>query len=223
MNKHLKIGLSALAFVATPLTYNAVMAQQTGTTSVVQQATDYSKVFVQQLASTLGIDQAKLETALKTAGNATVDQALKNQDVTQAQAAQLRQRITDGRYGIWERGFGNSGSRDGKGGPGGERGMGGPGASISQVAMMDVAAKVLNLSIVELDAQLRSGQTLTSLATTKNINLETVKTAVINNLKAQLAEVVKVGTITQAQADQIVTRASSNANFGLRGGRGMKR
>jgi hypothetical protein len=221
MNKHLKIGLAALAFVVTPLTYNAVIAQQSGTTSVVKQATNYSKVFGQQLASALGIDQAKLETALKTAGNATVDQALKNQDITQAQATRIRQQITDGRYGLFERGFKRGGPRDGMGGP---RGMGAADkVQISQISMMDTAAKALNIGIVELETQLRSGQTLTSLATIKNVGLETVKTAVINNLKAQLAVAVKAGSLTQAQADQIVTRASSNANFGLLGGRGMKR
>jgi hypothetical protein len=222
MNKHLKIGLAALAFVGAPLTYNVVMAQQTGTPSVVQQATDYSKVFVQKLASALGIDQAKLETALKSAGNATVDQALTNQDVTAAQAEQWRSRIDQGNYGLWGRGGpGKGGPRDGMSGPGGRGGMGGIG--ISQISLMDSAAKALGISIVELDTALRGGQTLIALATAKNVSLETVKNAVVTNLKAQLAQAVTAGTLTQARADEIVTRVQSDPNFGLRGGRGMKR
>ncbi len=226
MNKHLKIGLAALAFVAAPLTINAVYAQQTGSTSVVTQAVDYSKVFLQKLSGALGIDQAKLETALKTAGNATVDEALKNQDITRTEAERLRQAVQQGRYGIWE---GKPGMRDGngrrdmRGAPGGMRDAPPIMANISQIALLESAAKALNLSLIELDKQLRSGQTITSLATTQKVNLETVKTAVLTNLKAQLADAVKAGTITQAQADQIIARASSNANFGLHfGGRGRR-
>ena len=89
--------------------------------------------------------------------------------------------------------------------------------------MLESAAKALNLSIVQLDAQLRSGQTLTSLATTQKVSLETVKTAVITNLKTQLDTSVKAGTITQTTADQILARAQTEANFGLMGGRGGKR
>jgi hypothetical protein len=235
MKKHFKTALAALALVATPLTYNAVMAQQTGQTSVVQQAVDYSKTFVQKLAGALGVDQAKLETALKTAGTATVDEMLKNQDITRSQADSLRQGVASGDWTVWERG--GRGGFDGRGGPGmgrgdprdgGRGGMSGPmgglrGANISQISLLDSAAKALNLTVVQLDAQLRTGQTLTSLATTQKVNLETVKNAVLNNLKAQLAAAVKASTITQAVSDQILARASADANFGLMGGRGGKR
>jgi hypothetical protein len=108
-------------------------------------------------------------------------------------------------------------------GPGGSRQdkRGGPkGAQISHIALLDAAAKALNLSIVQLDAQLRAGQTLTSLAVIQKVNLETVKTAVLGNLKSQLDTAVKAKTITQAQADEMLTRAAANANFGLFGGRG---
>jgi hypothetical protein len=229
MNKHLKTGLAALALVAAPLTFNAVMAQQTGSTSVVQQAVNYSKTFLAKLSGTLGIDQAKLETAIKTAGNATVDEMLKNQDITKTQAEQLRTQVGQGRLGIWE----NNGRPDGmeRGGPRGEMGRGDarggndmkPGmnsANISHIALLESAAKALNLSIVELDTKLRAGETLTSLATTQKVSLESVKNAVTANLKSQLDAAVKAKTITQAQADEMLARATANPNFGLFGGRG---
>ncbi len=226
MNKHLKTALAAFALVVTPLTYNAVMAQQTGTTSVVQQAVDYSKTFVQKLSGALGVDQAKLEAALKSASNATVDEMLKNQDITKTQAEQLKTQVGQGRLGVWERGGGRGMERGGQG-RGDGRGMdktgGMMGANISQISLLESAAKALNLTTVQLDAQLRAGQTLTSLATTQKVTLETVKNAVINNLKAQLDAAVKAKTLTQAQADAILVRANANANFGLHGGRGGKR
>jgi hypothetical protein len=223
MNKHLKTGLAALALVAAPLTFNAVMAQQTGATSVVQQAVDYSKTFLAKLSGTLGVDQAKLEAAIKTAGNATVDEMLKNQDITKTQAEQLRTQVGQGRLGIWER----SGDRDGKPGMG-RGGFGGRdggmdrgiGANISQISLLESAAKALKLTSVELDTKLRAGETLTSLATIQKVSLESVKTAVLANLKSQLDAAVKAKTITQAQADEVLARATANPNFGLFGGRG---
>lgn len=237
----LKTALAALALVAAPLTYNAVMAQQSGTTSVVQQAVDYSKTFVQKLAGALGVDQAKLETALKTASNGTVDEMLKNQDITRSQADQLKAQVAAGnspffgserfdrRGDFGGRGPGGMGRGDprdgGRGGAGGMMGKprGMMDINISQVSLLESAAKALNLSIVQLDTQLRAGQTLTSLATIQKVNLETVKKAVTDNLKTQLAASVKAGTITQAMADEILARAQTEANFGLMGGRGGRR
>ena len=227
----LKTVLAALALVTAPLTYNAVMAQQTGTTSVVQQAVNYSKTFIQKLSGALGVDQTKLETALKTASNNTVDEMLKNQDITKTQADQLKAQVATGNSPFFganrfdERRPGMMGRGDPRnGGRGGVAGMNTrPDANISHVSLLESAAKALNLSIVQLDAQLRSGQTLTSLATTQKVSLETVKTAVITNLKTQLDTSVKAGAITQTVADQILARAQTEANFGLMAGRGGKR
>ena len=231
MNKNLKIGLAAIALVGAPLTYNAVMAQQSGTPSAAAKAFDYSKVFIQKLAGALGIDQTKLETAIKTAGNATVDQALTDKSITADQATKLKAQVAQGGLGILERGgrgFGMGGRDGGLGnGRGGAPGMmdgGKMGAGISQIALLESAAKALNLSIVDLDSALRSGKTLTEIATTQKVSLETVKTAVLASLKTQLAAAVKAGTLTQAQADQILKNAEADANFGLHfGGRGMGR
>jgi hypothetical protein len=243
MNKKLKIGLAAIALIGTPLTYNIVMAQQTGTQSAVAKAFDYSKVFIQKLAAALGIDQAKLEAAIKTAGNATVDEALKNQDITKDQAARMKARVASGGLGIWARdgrdGAAGMGMGGRNGAPGGQmnnrpnaagRGasgmMGGGmmGAGISHIALLETAARALNLSIVQLDTELRAGKTLTEIATAQKVSLETVKNAVIGTLKTELAAAVKAGNLTQAQSDQILKNAETDANFGLHfGGRGPRR
>ena len=54
------------------------------------------QVFLDKLAGTLGIDRAKLDAALKTAANQTVDQALQEGQITQQQADQMRSRISQG-------------------------------------------------------------------------------------------------------------------------------
>jgi hypothetical protein len=94
------------------------------------------------------------------------------------------------------------------------------GVSLNRISLLETAAKSLNLTVTQLDAQLKAGQTLTSLAVVQKINLETVKNAVLNNLKAQLDAAVKAGKLTQAQADQRLSQAGTQANFGLSGGRG---
>ncbi|MFN3265961.1 MAG: hypothetical protein ACK41E_03880 [Deinococcales bacterium] len=225
MNKHLKTAVAALTLVAAPLTYNAVMAQQTGQTSVVQQAVDYSKTFIQKLAGALGIEQSKLESALKNAGNSTVDEMLKNQDITRTQADALKNQIAQGKTPFFHGGSPRDRHGFGRGNPRAGHGMNAPmgiglrGADISQISLLESAAKALNLSITQLDAQLRAGQTLISLATIQKVNLETVKNAVVGNLKAQLDAAIKAGKLTQAQADQILANANTSANFGLFGGR----
>ena len=222
--KHFKIGLTALALVSVPLVANTVFAQTTGTTSAAAKMMDYSKVFVQKLAATLGVNQAKLEAALKTAGNATVDEALSKQEITKAQADAMKARVqageydffSDGRDGFDGRGGNRDGGRDngpdGRGAPGGDR-IGGP-------ELMDATAKALGLSSEELRTQVKSGKTITEIATAKKIDVKTVQAAVIAAYKTQLEAAVKAGKLTQAQADERLKTAQTDPNFGLEFGHG---
>jgi hypothetical protein len=107
------------------------------------QRTDYSQVFLSKLAAALGVDQARLLSSLRQAANATVDEALKNQDITRAQADRLRQDIQNGRLG-----FLGPWGRDGRGG---ERGIGaGPRGGLAAPATLEAAAKALGLTPAEL-------------------------------------------------------------------------
>jgi hypothetical protein len=220
MNKHFKIGLVALALVSAPLATNAVFAQST------TQMISYSKVFVQKLAGALGMDQAKLEAALKTAGNATVDEALKNQDITKTQASALKARVQTGEFNLLTRdgrGPGQMGGR-GPGQMGGQdgRGIRGPGAMV----LVDATAKALGLSSEALRTQIQSGKTISEIAASKKVDLKTVQAAVLAAFKTQLETDVKAGKLTQAQADERLKLAQADPNFGLefgRGGRGGPR
>ena len=237
--KHFKIGLAALTLVSAPLMANAVFAQTTGTTSAAAKVIDYSKVFVQKLAATLGVNQAKLEAALKTAGNATVDEALSKQEITKTQADAMKARVQAGEYDFFSRGprglDGRDGGQDGgrDGGRDGERengpdGRGAPGGDrIGGPELMDATAKALGLSSDELRTQVRSGKTISEIASTKKVDLKTVQAAVIAAYKTQLEAAVKAGKLTQAQADERLKAAQADPNFGLefggRGGRGGPR
>jgi hypothetical protein len=101
----------------------------------------------------------------------------------------------------------------------------------SSLKEFDAAAKALNLTPVQLFEQLDAGKTLQEVATAQGVNLQTVQTAV-NALRVQaekdaIAQAVKDGRMTQAQADWLLQGIANGyipggpGEFGFgRGGRG---
>ncbi len=222
-----KLALVSAALVAAPLTWGIVSAQ-TGSTSpaatAAKQATNYANVFISKLAGALGITEDKLNAGIKTAGTATIDEALKNQDITKTQADAMKLQVQNGNSPFLggDRGFGGHGFGPG-GDRGGMRGMGGPGMGGDfRVATLEAAAKALGTTATDLETQLRSGKTLTEIATAKNVPVKTVQDAILAALKTQLDAEVKAGRITQAMADERLARATNDPNFGLGGPRGHR-
>lgn len=204
-------GLTALALSLGMGLYAHAQTQTTQPAPQAAQRTDYRQVFLSKLAALLGVDQAKLTSSLQQAANATVDEALKNQDITRTQAERLRQDIQNGRLP-----FLGIGGRDGRG----ERGPGvGPRAGLEASATLEAAAKALGLTPAELLSELRSGQTLTQIAQARKVDPAAVKNATLAALKTQLSQAVSAGRLSQAQADQILSQAQQDPNFGLRIGR----
>ncbi|GGO22847.1 hypothetical protein [Deinococcus humi] len=140
-----------IALAALPLTVGAVLAQQSAATDAttqaqqpqrvqptqpgqrnqggtgtqtapgVQSGTNYADVYLQKLAAGLGISLDRLKAAALAAGNATIDQGVKNGDIAANRATDMKTRLKDNPFGmLGGRGMG------GPGGPGG-RGMHGPG------------------------------------------------------------------------------------------------
>ena len=224
----LKLALVSAALVAAPITWGVVSAQTSPTSpaaTATQSAVNYANVFIGKLAAALGVTQDKLNAGISSASTATIDEALKNQDITKAQADRLKLDVQNGRSPfLGERGFGGHGFGGRDGGPGmmgGERGMGGMGFGI---ASLEAAAKSLGMTATDLEAQLRGGQTITQIAAAKNVPVKTVQDAVLGALQTQLAAEVKAGRLTQAQADELLARAKADPDFGLHGGgRGPRR
>jgi hypothetical protein len=222
-----KLALVSAALIAAPITWGVVNAQTNPTApaaTATQQAVNYASSFISKLATALGVTEEKLDASIKSAGTATVDEALKNQDITKAQADALKADIAAGRSPF----LGGKGFGGGRGfGPGGDRGprggmgmMGGRfGGGEFRTATLEAAAKALGTTATDLEAQLRAGKTLTELAAAKNIPVKTVQDAMLAALKTQLDAEVKAGRLTQAQADEIYARAQQNPNFGLGGPR----
>jgi hypothetical protein len=86
--------------------------------------------------------------------------------------------------------------------------MMGPGGMHTQV-LTDLA-KALNLSLTDLQSQLQSGKTLDQIAQAQGVSQAQLETALEASVKDNLTKAVTAGTITQAQADQMLSYMSGN-------------
>ena len=79
-----------------------------------------------------------------------------------------------------------------------------------------VAAKAIGISEADLVAALGKGQTIAQVAQSKGVNPQAVIDALVADGKAELADQVKNGQLTQAQADSeqaaVVQRATGQVN-----------
>ncbi len=183
------LGTSAFAQTPTP----ATPGRQSGAAGQ-----DYRQVFLAKLAATLGVDQTKLADSIKQAETATIDQAVQNGDLAKNRADELKQRVQQGDPGF----LGEFGGRGG-GFPG--RGPGGPGMAGTGIqAAEQAAADKLGLSLQDLQAQLRSGKSLSDLASAKGIAAQDLYSAMAAAAKTQLDKEVQAGNLTQHQEDGIL-------------------
>jgi hypothetical protein len=198
------LGLVALAVVAGIAiasfsnTASAAPADQTTPTPAANQnATNkgqYREAFKQAFAAKLGVDEAKLDAAFTGAVDDTLDQAVKDGTITQAQADKIKQTAQNGFQG---------GPFAGKNGKRGE--------AIKKLgsSLVDDAAKAIGITTDDLKTELKAGKSIADVASEHKVDVATVKTAMFNGLKADLDAKVKAGTITQAQADKISQAATT--------------
>jgi polyhydroxyalkanoate synthesis regulator phasin len=160
---------------------------------------NYAQVFVDKLAGILHLTPTQTQDALKQAQLQTVDQMVKDGKITQQQADATKARINAGQ-GL---GFGFGAGRHG----GFKTDM-----TLMQnlkTAELNAAASTLHLSPADLQSALRSGKSLTDLETQQKVSDSAVKSAMKNAAKGVLDSAVKAGTITQAQADAILSRVGT--------------
>jgi ribosomal protein S20 len=165
---------------------------------------NYAQVFVDKLAGILGVTPAKAQDALKQAQLQTVDQMQKDGQITQAQADAMKARINAGQ------GLGPIGGFGLK--RGGFRAQGTVMKDLT-TAELNAAASALHMSTTEFQSALRSGKTLSQLETQQKVSDSAVKAAMKSAAKGVLDKAVKAGTITQAQADSILSKVGSGMNF----------
>ena len=103
----------------------------------------------------------------------------------------------------------------------GGRGHGGPAKSLASVAT------VLKMTEAELKTQLDAGKSLADVAKAQGVNVQSVIDVIVTEVKAHIADEVKSGEITQAEADaklaDVTTKVTEMVNSvrpGDMGGRG---
>jgi polyhydroxyalkanoate synthesis regulator phasin len=165
---------------------------------------NYAQTFIDKLAGILHLTPTQTTDALKQAQLQTVDQMLKDGQITQQQADAMKARINAGQGLVF--GFG------GRHGFGGFKANGALMQSLT-TAELNAAASALHMSTADLRSALKSGKSLSAIETQQKVSDSAVKTAMKNAAKGVLDNAVKAGTITQAQADAILSRLGSGLKF----------
>ena len=147
-----------------------------------------NRAVLNDVAGQLGVTPERLSNAFKTALKNRIDQAVKDGQLTQAQATRMKAAIDRESVPLLGPGFRH-------GGPG-HFGRGHHG--------LEAAAKYLGMTEAALRAQLESGKTLAQLAKDRNKSVDGMVTALVAEKKARVEQAVKDGHLTQAQADELV-------------------
>jgi hypothetical protein len=84
---------------------------------------------------------------------------------------------------------------------------------------LDAAATALGMTEADLLAALRDGQTVAQVAESKGVAVDTVVDAIVNEIETKLDAQVASGRLTQAQADEMLTRATERTKAFVNGER----
>ena len=166
----------------------------------------YENIFLDAFAKRLGVTVDAIKNAYAGALGDTLNQAVQDGKITQNQADQIQNKYQNmqnkaalpGFFLPFERGLGRFE----------RRGAGRFGFGVREFGVASFA-KALNMPEADLISELKSGKTIADIAAEKNINLDQVKTSVLNDIKARLDQAVQNGNLTQNQADNIYQQASN--------------
>jgi hypothetical protein len=194
LNKKLLAIALGVAVVGT--TAVGVAFADTSTTPT-QPTQNLSQTVLSNLASTLGISSSTLTGDIQAAETQAVNQAVSSGQLTQTQATPMLSMIGKGNFQFLG-GFG--GNR--KGGMGNRTGGG-------SFMTMKPLATALGLTPKVLMSDLRSGQTISALASTKGTTVTALQSTILTSVQTQLAQSVTNGKLTQAQENQILQNITS--------------
>jgi hypothetical protein len=152
---------------------------------------DDNKALLNDVAKRLDVTPEKLQEALLAAYSDRLDAAVVAGRITKEQADELKQRAkANGGLPFF----------------GGGRGDFGHDHGLVRGVSLDVAATYLGVGQVELRKQLESGKTLAAIATANGKTVAGLKQALADAAKSSLDAAVTAGKLTQAQADDLLTR-----------------
>ncbi len=159
----------------------------------------YCQSFRSHLADALGTDVAALQSAVKSAAETTVDEAVANGDLPQDRADAIRSRLAkaDPDHCL---GLGQEFLR--------------PGHPASRADLRAAAAGALGMQPLDLIKALRSGASLKDVAATQKIDYATVTKAVLDTAKADLDKAASASKITAEQEQAMLDRLKNALDSG---------
>ncbi len=152
---------------------------------------------ISDVAKAKNVDLAVVKAALTAELTAHLAEEVKSGEHTQAEAdAKLAEATAK-----MDKMLTTAGLPQGPGGKGGQHGAGGMGGQRGPIkAEVAAIAKVLNLTEAELKTQSET-KSLADIAKAQNVDIADVKAVILAGFKTHLAEEVKSGEHTQAEAD----------------------
>jgi hypothetical protein len=147
--------------------------------------TEESDAIVADVAKQLGLDTAKVEAAIEQALENRVDAAVAAGRLTEAQGEELKERIASGDLPLLGVGPGR--------GHHGAHFFGG----------LEAAADYLGVTDSELRERLHDGSSLAEIAEAEGKSVDGLVNALVAAAKADLADAVKAGRLTDAQRDEL--------------------
>lgn len=194
------LGLVVGAFFAGPLLASASSGQTTTTTA--QGTNPYCEQYLQDLAHRLNVSVSTLEQDQQAARSDEVDQLVKDGKLTQAQANAIKQSIQKHK------------ECSGKG-----QAMPWAHAIINQFvqkyrsAIENEIAQGLHLTSQQLTSQLKSGKSLSQIATAQHVSASQLHTIVTNAIQDALKKAVSAGDLTQDQANSFTQYLQKHPGF----------
>lgn len=153
--------------------------------------------FTNRLASNLGIDVAKLQTAEKTTLNQAIDARLAANKITAQQAQAAHDKVNSSANICTLK----DGAKDTK-----------HGASALRQDESQAVAKQLNISEQQLMQDLKGGKSLADEATAHNVKVDDLKATLRATLKTDLDKKVASKKIDQAREDKALAAFDKNAD-----------
>lgn len=151
------------------------------------------------IAGVLGISVDEYDSAVDTAREQVLDEAVAEGVLTQERADLMQERAAEG-FGPGMQG----GFFGGRGHGGMMGGFGGRGDS----SLLAIAAEQLGMTQEDLLAELQDGSTIADLAAEQGVELQDIADAYIAQRAEDLAAAVEAGRITQEQADAMLEHMS---------------
>ncbi len=199
------VGIAIGAFLGGPLSAFAAGTTGGATTATSTPAPGsrqaYCQLYVQTLASNLGVSVSKLESANQAAAQKVIDQMYADGKITAAQKAKLEARLKANASNPCAalKDFPH------RHGAGPNRDF----VATAHAAIEAAVARSLNISTSTLESDLQAGKTIPQIASAQHVSINTVNTAYLNAVQTQLNSAVKQGLITQTMANNAYTQAKN--------------